>query len=377
MKQNSETNKIDETKKSLKKTSLKRRVIDSLSKLKPKSSEMQNTKINEKSLKKVEEKNLIKIENSKNAVVANCIETPIVKHGQLKNRVNNLKRSRVCSKSVSQSILPSPNIFNFPRYSKEAQRLLIKKYTNPVNLSSVSKCKFEKTKKSPIKKNYSKEITPNLHSLPKIMESNYQQKTKSKTSNFLETIVDSDKNKINSENLQIVSYPLETSKFQEIQVDSNSLSLASFCDSETSMTRMLLETSRIIKSNSKIEEHFFANVLKRTNEECSLVKFNGRQSSNREQNNNNNTMIEICRNENYGFMKISSKRKIPKTRIIERKKMFNTTINVRYACNFLKTNRTLCRLSLYLYIYGMLSIILIFLKVNPCKYCFFGGNFFL
>lgn len=39
-------------------------------------------------------------------------------------------------------------------------------------------------------------------------------------------------------------------------------------------------------------------------------------------------------------------------------------IKVKHVCTFLKSNRTLCRLSLYLYIYGILSLVFIFLKIT-------------
>lgn len=374
-----------------KKNSLKKRVIDSLSKLKSKSfvansdGATQNLKIKkiDKNLKitKIDEK--ISVENNNNNNNSSIVTNIWPKGENVKNRIinQNNKRSRVCSKSVSQSILQTPNISNFPRYSKEAQRLLIKKYTKPINLPNASK--FEKLKKfnNTKKREDSKEIkiTPDFFN----QKENKQivKVEKSKNSNFIDncfkSIVNENngdcdyfKNENENKNLQISTFPLENSKFSDINHSRspNSISLASYCDSETSITRMVLETSRIIQSNSTVEEqHFFANVLKRTNEECSLLKFDRCQSSNRE-----NTMIAIRRDGNYGLMKFSPKQIQSKIESLN----YNRRINVRYACDFLKSNRTLCRLSLYLYIYGMLSIILIFFKVNPCKYCFLGSGFF-
>lgn len=39
-------------------------------------------------------------------------------------------------------------------------------------------------------------------------------------------------------------------------------------------------------------------------------------------------------------------------------------VKVRHACTFLRSNRTLCRLSLYLYVYGFLSLVFIFLNIG-------------
>lgn len=404
-----------------KKNSLKKRVIDSLNKLKPKSlidkrdpspiKKMEekietNKKMEEKNLvkkvdekniaiRKVDEKNTVIEKDQKNLIKLNeksvennsSIATNIWRNvdspcNERKNRINqnSAKRSRVCSKSVSQSILQTPNVSNFPRYSKEAQRLLIKKYTKPVTISNASK--FDK-KYNMKKRENTKDVKINrdLNLLNKGEPNQLVKVQKSGNTNFIncfKSIVNGNLTD-NIRDMGIVSevnknfmIPLENSNFQDIQMrqsrSHNSISLASFCESETSMTRVVLETSQIIQSNSKIEEHFFANVLKRTNEECSLLKFNRRQPSNRE-----NTMIEIRRDENYGYLKFPS----INIKSDAEAKNFNSHINVRHACDFLKSNRTLCRLSLYLYIYGMLSIILIFLKINPCKYCFLESGLFL
>lgn len=45
-------------------------------------------------------------------------------------------------------------------------------------------------------------------------------------------------------------------------------------------------------------------------------------------------------------------------------------VRVKHACAFVRSNRTLCRLSLYLYVYGILSLVLLFLKIGSCSHCF-------
>lgn len=52
-----------------------------------------------------------------------------------------------------------------------------------------------------------------------------------------------------------------------------------------------------------------------------------------------------------------------------------TSPKIKNFCTFVKFNRTFCRLSLYLYVYGMLSVVLVLLKLTTCKRYFFETRF--
>ena len=54
---------------------------------------------------------------------------------------------------------------------------------------------------------------------------------------------------------------------------------------------------------------------------------------------------------------------------------FTTAENIKRFCKFWKFNRTFCRLSLYLYVYAVLSLVLIIFKLATCKRFFLESKF--
>ncbi|KAG7189144.1 hypothetical protein KM043_008712 [Ampulex compressa] len=70
--------------------------------------------------------------------------------------------------------------------------------------------------------------------------------------------------------------------------------------------------------------------------------------------------------------KVECLRAFPEKTRLDRRYLEKTSAipaKIKRACAFVRANRTLCRLSLYLYIYGMLSLVLILFRVIPYKHC--------
>ena len=317
------------------------------------------------------------------------------KENHIKVKENNSRRSMVSSKSASQTKMSKNTSKNVLKRSKETH--LNRKSMKQLSHSNASK--FDKMKKYDTKRktelvinsikgpHNSKLISDNVvsgrHKIEEDKSPNYVECFKSLLNVKVaeKSIVDLqmrnllEKNKNFHHLVSNVSnrFPWQNSEIQEIKLKQRSrspatISLASFCGSETSLTRVMIETSRIIQSKSKVMGIFNPNAYSRASDESSLTGYHRYVPVKREK-----AELKIHDEENHGLFEFTSKVMRSFTGSSENE---TPKINIRHACNFLKSNRTLCRLSLYLYVYGMLSLILILLKINSCKFCFLDNKIF-
>lgn len=269
-------------------------------------------------------------------------------------------RSIVSSKCVSKS--SKKNSKNFPNDSKKT-RQLIKKCMNLSCFSNVSKLnkmkKYDTKRKaeliinSLIKSHNSKFMPDNVDNRHQEVLTTEDEDAKNqndvvKLLNMRvaeESLVDLQMRILLEKKKTLRRFVSNVIPCQNSEMKKNKLkqrsrsttrSLASFSDSETGLMRVALETSRIIRSKCNVKGMF---------------------NPNREE---NNCHYQLASKTIRSF--------------IESLENVSTRVNVRRVCNFFKSNKTLCRLSLYLYVYGMLSLILILLKINSCKYCFLGNK---
>ena len=339
--------------------------------------------------KKQEESEIIEI--SKNVRILNIKNI---------NEVN-LNRSMVLSKSVSKSILQTSKITlknNLRKKSKETILHLSKKHAKPLLFSNARKLvKMKKyytklkarlignsTKASLDSKFISDKVNSDHHQeILKTEETKNEKYVESFESLFNERV--SDKIRLDhdirsslneNENCQrIISnvIPWKNSDVKEIMMERQirsptTVSLSSSHNSETSLARAMLETSRIIRSKSKIKGLFYTKLLTRINYKNPLLGIDRYLPVKRE-----NAEFKIHRTENDRFLESKSNGIISN---IESYENINSVVNIRHTCNFLVSNKAFCQLSLYLYVYGLLSIILVMMKINPCKYCFLDNRIF-